>query len=806
VIGVVLSAYFVGRSLLAPLGVLSRAMTKVADGDLHQRVPVTSNDEVGALTAQFNTMVEGLREREKIRETFGRYVDESVAATILRRQGEASGEIGEATILFTDIAGFTTIAEYLAPAELVAALNEYLETVLEPIRRHGGIVNTFIGDGLFASFNMPLACPDHACAAVQAAIDIQRAVGSRTFGDHGVALATRVGISTGPVIGGSVGAGQRLSYTLLGDTVNLAARLETLNKDHGTRILVSQSTRDACAERFAFTPLGAVAVRGPQRTDCRLHARFQPSGSFLMNASGLSPEQLKLQARARELAAGPVAKRAAEVDRTEQYPWDNVELLKDARLIGMTIPQQYGGQGKGWLDAVLAIEALSSACAVTGGSPSRPTWARSARSWPTARKSRRSWRPTWCCRRQAAICITEPEAGSDAGGMTTRADKKGNRYVINGRKHWITGGGVSRLHLIFAKVFDEQGNEEGIGGFLPSATRPRGLKITKREPTMGLRGIPEAVIDFEDMDVPPSALVIPPRGLKKGFADLMNAYNSQRVGAATVALGIAEGAYQLGARLVGATRSSSAGRSTSSRACNGSSPTCRSSSRRRRRWSTTRALRRRRLSRHAAGGASQGLHLGERHPGGERSAAVLRRARLSRASCRSNAWRATCACSPSAAARRRCCATSWRRAPQEEAAARPAMGRDLRCSDVPTTAQEPRARRSKRRRQPAPVCVDKPADMVLLVQGAGGPGDALHFGSYARTSSRRRGRAARAVGARAGDGDPGRVVPARRAALAFVKAGRQRDLRRRDDASAARRVDRQHAARRQPRAGHRQEA
>ena len=81
---------------------------------------------------------------------------------------------------------------------------------------------------------------------------------------------------------------------------------------------------------------------------------------------GLSPEQVKLQARARELAAGPVTKRAAEVDRSEQYPWDNVELLKDAKLIGMTIPAQYGGQGKGWLDAVLAIEALSAACAVTG--------------------------------------------------------------------------------------------------------------------------------------------------------------------------------------------------------------------------------------------------------------------------------------------------------------------------------------------------------------------------------------------------------------------------------------------------------
>jgi class 3 adenylate cyclase len=262
VMGVALSSYFIARSFLRPLDVLSAAMKQVADGRLDIRAPVTSNDEIGAVTGQFNTMVEGLRERERIRETFGRYVDESVAATILERQGEANGVIGDATILFTDIAGFTTIAEYLAPHELVGALNEYLETVLAPIRAHGGVVNTFIGDGLFASFNMPLPCEDHACAAVAAAIDIQRAVGSRTFGDQGVALATRVGISTGPVIGGSIGAGQRMSFTLLGDTVNLAARLEELNKHHGTRILASQSTRDLCGERFAFDALGQVPVRG----------------------------------------------------------------------------------------------------------------------------------------------------------------------------------------------------------------------------------------------------------------------------------------------------------------------------------------------------------------------------------------------------------------------------------------------------------------------------------------------------------------------------------------------------------------
>ncbi len=129
--------------------------------------------------------------------------------------------------------------------------------------------------------------------------------------------------------------------------------------------------------------------------------------------------------------------------------------------------------------------------------------------------------------------------------MTTRADKRGNAYVLNGKKHWITGGGVSRLHLIFARVFDEAGEEEGIGGFIAVRGETEGLRIGEREPTMGLRGIPEAEVILEDMELPPSMLVLPPRGLKKGFADLMNAYNSQRVGAATVALGLAEGAYLL---------------------------------------------------------------------------------------------------------------------------------------------------------------------------------------------------------------------------------------------------------------------
>ena len=126
--------------------------------------------------------------------------------------------------------------------------------------------------------------------------------------------------------------------------------------------------------------------------------------------------------------------------------------------------------------------------------------------------------------------------------MTTRADKRGDTYVINGSKHWITGAGVSRLHLIFARVFDERGQELGIGGFLAVRDEAKGLRVARREQTMGLRGMPEGELAFENLEVPAGMAVLPPSGFRRGFADLMNAYNSQRVGAGTVAMGIAAGA------------------------------------------------------------------------------------------------------------------------------------------------------------------------------------------------------------------------------------------------------------------------
>jgi alkylation response protein AidB-like acyl-CoA dehydrogenase len=260
----------------------------------------------------------------------------------------------------------------------------------------------------------------------------------------------------------------------------------------------------------------------------------------------LTQDRILLRDQARELAQGQISARAAEVDRTEEYPWDHVEAMKDSGFLGMTIPEAYGGKGKDWLDAVLVIEEMAKACSIAGRIAVETNMgAVSAIMAYGSEEQKKLAADMVLSGDKPAICITEPDAGSDASGMTTRADKRGNQYVLNGKKHWITGGGVSRLHLIFAKVFDEQGNFEGVGGFLAIRDETEGLEIVKREPTMGLRGIPEAEVAFNDMELPPSALIVPPRGLKKGFADLMTAYNSQRVGAGTVALGIMEGAYEL---------------------------------------------------------------------------------------------------------------------------------------------------------------------------------------------------------------------------------------------------------------------
>lgn len=260
----------------------------------------------------------------------------------------------------------------------------------------------------------------------------------------------------------------------------------------------------------------------------------------------LPEAQQQVQARARAFAEDVCAPRAADIDRTEAYPWDVIDALRDAGFMGMTIPKAYGGGGLSYLDAVVAIEQISAKCATAGRITVESNMgAVGAIMRYGTEPQKRLAADLVLAGDKPAICITEPNAGSAATDMTTRADKRGDTYILNGTKHWITGGGVSRLHLIFARVFDEQGEDQGIGGFISILGESDNLVIGTRTPAMGVRGIPETEVHFRDLELPADRLVVPAEGVRRGFAGLINAYNGQRVGAGTVALGIATGAYEL---------------------------------------------------------------------------------------------------------------------------------------------------------------------------------------------------------------------------------------------------------------------
>jgi class 3 adenylate cyclase len=262
--GVITIYYWITQALTRPIARLDYGMRHVADGDLGVRLPVTSDDEVGRATSGFNQMAEGLAERQYLRDTFGKYVSESVAAAILddqERRGRTADTLAEATLMFTDIEGFTALSERLAPADVAGILNLYYAAVVPVIQRHGGVVNNCIGDGLFASFNLPLPQDDHAAAALRSALEIQRAIAGATF-PAGIRVHTRIGINTGPVIGVTIGTADWLSYTLLGDAVNIASRVEQLNKKFDSVILAAESTVKAAGPGFSAHCLGAIDVRG----------------------------------------------------------------------------------------------------------------------------------------------------------------------------------------------------------------------------------------------------------------------------------------------------------------------------------------------------------------------------------------------------------------------------------------------------------------------------------------------------------------------------------------------------------------
>jgi 3-sulfinopropanoyl-CoA desulfinase len=264
------------------------------------------------------------------------------------------------------------------------------------------------------------------------------------------------------------------------------------------------------------------------------------------NATDLTPAQRALQARARELARDVIAPRAAELDRTEAYPWTAIEALTAAGFMGMTIPLALGGQGLGVLEAVLVVEELAQVCGVTGRIVVEGNLGAvgAIMAYGTDAQQRLA-AGLVLAGDKPAICITEPEAGSAATEMRTTARPVGDRWRLDGQKTWITGGGVSKLHLVFARVLDQAGDAQGIGAFIAVRGEHPGLVIGRRIPAMGLRALPETEILLEGLELPADRRLPLPGPPEDGFKALMLAYNAQRVGAAAVALGIAQGAFEL---------------------------------------------------------------------------------------------------------------------------------------------------------------------------------------------------------------------------------------------------------------------
>jgi adenylate cyclase len=285
--GVLIAA--AARSISDPVKRVRAAVERVEEGSLEEQVVVDDGGEIGFLQAGFNRMMAGLQERERIREAFGTYLDREVAEHILREGTSLEGEEVEVTAMFIDIRGFTSFAERVSAPEVVATLNRLFARIVPIIHAHGGHVDKYVGDGLLAVFGAPRRLEDHADQALAASAEIAAAVEDEFEGQ----LSIGVGLNSGPVVAGSVGGAGRLEFSVIGDAVNVAARVESATRQTGDTILVSEHTRarlseaaaDPLEERPAMPLKGktqSISLFAPKLERCAEARRSSSGGDGLL--------------------------------------------------------------------------------------------------------------------------------------------------------------------------------------------------------------------------------------------------------------------------------------------------------------------------------------------------------------------------------------------------------------------------------------------------------------------------------------------------------------------------------------------
>jgi adenylate cyclase len=259
-------AFWLSSRASRPLTELKCVLDSIAKGDLKARANVESKDEFGEVARSVNAMAEGLAERDRVKSAFARYVSQQVMDSVLTSDSGSllRGDRRRISVLFSDIRGFSKISEKLAPEKVVQLLNDYFELMVEVVFRNHGTLDKFMGDGLMAIFGAPENDPYQEENALKAAIEMQQELAKLQvrWEAEGIRICIGVGIHSGPAIVGTIGSSRRMEYTAIGDTVNVASRLQTATKDLGANILISEHTYYGAKGAFAFRNMGTIMVRG----------------------------------------------------------------------------------------------------------------------------------------------------------------------------------------------------------------------------------------------------------------------------------------------------------------------------------------------------------------------------------------------------------------------------------------------------------------------------------------------------------------------------------------------------------------
>ncbi len=262
---IVYASWTLRRLVVRPVETIAAAMDAVQVGDLNQEVDIQRTDEIGVLVDSYNFMIKGLKEREHLADAFNRYVSEKVYAQLKEGAITLSGEVRNATILFSDIRAFTALSEKLTPDQVVSMLNEYFSVMVEIVFKHEGFVNKFIGDALMALYNVPVEQERAEMRAVKTGLEMLHALkllNERRQARGEFPIRIGIGINTGPVVAGNIGHQQRLEYTVIGDAVNLAQRIEGQTKVAGAPLLISEGTYRVVAAEIVAEALPAVKIKG----------------------------------------------------------------------------------------------------------------------------------------------------------------------------------------------------------------------------------------------------------------------------------------------------------------------------------------------------------------------------------------------------------------------------------------------------------------------------------------------------------------------------------------------------------------